>query len=794
MRRTLLLAPWLLVGVQRTVLAAGTEDHAPPPPVVSADAPLPAGAVSVHEVADAMAVGDLDLALARAEAVMGQGPPRAAASAALVVGRIHRSRGRLDRARVAFAEGLELGGPLAPWLAWHQADALLELGDAEAALVACRRYLTRWTEGPHRESCQELVALALARTGQVQEAELAAAAWDGTHSEETIGESVGLSIAAALVATDPDQAARRYRALATTFHMPGTAEAADRGLAALAAAGVEAARAPWTLGERQARAISLRDARVGDTAWLAFEALAAEPDASEAALNWVVSELPGFASATRRQDVLAGWWGERWAESPEDPDLAYQVFRALERGGRFADAFELGRRMASPPLGTGPWSDALERVARDGLLARQYAASVPIFDELGKARGADGERNRFYAAFAALQAGDHAGALERIEAGLATDSLASGYRYWRAKLLDTTDPGAAADDRAWILHHDPTSWYALLLRAPSSSAPGVRTGRHPPREASSVLPGVVDHPGLPGFAPFGSLPTSAFHDPLSAREAFADLHQRYGAAFPELDAVADLVDIGLVELAGPLFESVVDDWRARLRRRDKTARDWASHFDRDRMRLLYQHTHDHADLTRVAWGLAEAAAPSERAAVLALALPLAQARAVWSAGHEHDVDPMLVLGLMRTESMYDVDAVSPVGARGPMQIMPRTGHLLAQRTGDTSFHPGKLHDPDLAIDYGVRYLDLLITRFDGAWPLAVAAYNGGPHNVSLWRGALGPDTPLDVFVEHIPWKETRRYVRTVSERYADYLSVYAPDHVLYLPNDLGGDDPTVVDF
>ncbi len=794
MRRTLLFAPWLLVGVQRSVLAAGTDDVASPPRPVVAEAAPPLGTVSVHAVADAVAHGDLDLALVRAEALMVEGTPRAAAAAALVVGRLHRSRGHHAPARAAFAAGLALGGPLAPWLAWHEADTLLEVGEDGAALDACRRYLTRWSEGPHRESCQELIALALARTGQVREAELAAAAWDGTHSSEAIGESVGLAIAASLVATDPTQAARRYRALATTFHMPGTAEAADRGLAALAAQGVEAALTPWTLSERQARAISLRDARVGDTAWLAFEALAAEPDASEAALNWVASELPGFASATRRQDVLARWWGERWAEAPDEPDLAYQVFRALERGGRYSEAFQLGRRMASPPPRTGPWSDALERVARDGLLARQYAASLPLLDELGKARGADGERNRFYAAFAAVQAGDREGALRRIEAGLASDSLASGYRYWRAKLLDISDPAAAADDRAWILRHDPTSWYALLLRAPPPSAPRVRTGRLPAPEAPGVLPGVAPQLDLNGFAPFGSLPTSAFHDPVSARAAFDDLRQRYGSAFPALDAVADLVDIGLIELAGPLFESVVDDWRARLRRRDKTARDWASRFDRDRMRLLYQHTHDHADLTRVAWGLAESAAPAERRAVLALALPLAQSQAVWRAGRSHDVDPMLVLGLMRTESMYDVDAVSPVGARGPMQIMPRTGHLLAQLSGDTSFHSGKLHNPDLAIDYGVRYLDLLIARFDGAWPLAVAAYNGGPHNVSLWRSALGPDTPLDVFVEHIPWKETRRYVRTVSERYADYLSVYAPDHALYLPSDLGGDDPTLVDF
>jgi soluble lytic murein transglycosylase len=150
---------------------------------------------------------------------------------------------------------------------------------------------------------------------------------------------------------------------------------------------------------------------------------------------------------------------------------------------------------------------------------------------------------------------------------------------------------------------------------------------------------------------------------------------------------------------------------------------------------------------------------------------------------------------MRQESTYNAIAVSRVGARGAMQIMPRTGHLIADLNHDTTFTAGDLEDPTLAIEYGIQYMGLLMERFDGVYPLAIASYNGGPHNVSAWLDGTGAKMPIDAWVEHIPFRETRRYVKGVSGAYARYVALYAPEGTeIVLPESPRGDHPDVVDF
>jgi soluble lytic murein transglycosylase len=113
---------------------------------------------------------------------------------------------------------------------------------------------------------------------------------------------------------------------------------------------------------------------------------------------------------------------------------------------------------------------------------------------------------------------------------------------------------------------------------------------------------------------------------------------------------------------------------------------------------------------------------------------------------------------------------------------------------DREFHTGDLEDPLLSIRYGVHYLGLLMQRFDGVYPLAVASYNGGPFSVSAWRRAV-PDLPMDAFVELIPFRETRDYVKKVSAGYAAYVHLYGPEGAwVAVPPKAQGDHPEVVDF
>ena len=149
-------------------------------------------------------------------------------------------------------------------------------------------------------------------------------------------------------------------------------------------------------------------------------------------------------------------------------------------------------------------------------------------------------------------------------------------------------------------------------------------------------------------------------------------------------------------------------------------------------------------------------------------LPRAYEWLVVPAARRYGLDPNLLLAVMRVESAYQKHIVSYAGAVGLMQIMPRTGQLIAHTLGHDDFTPADLLDPGLNLEFAAWYLSSLIHRFDGRLPLAIAAYNGGPHNVRRWIQESADGTPLDVLLERIPFTQTHRYVRKVLMHYEAY--------------------------
>jgi soluble lytic murein transglycosylase len=115
---------------------------------------------------------------------------------------------------------------------------------------------------------------------------------------------------------------------------------------------------------------------------------------------------------------------------------------------------------------------------------------------------------------------------------------------------------------------------------------------------------------------------------------------------------------------------------------------------------------------------------------------------------------------MRQESMLDQNAMSAVGARGLMQIMPETGQQIARKLNEPWQAENSLFNPDVNIKYGAFYYKQLLTRFDGHFALAMAAYNAGPNRVSKWL-PNDKSVPADIWIETIPYKETRKYVMSV---------------------------------
>jgi hypothetical protein len=125
---------------------------------------------------------------------------------------------------------------------------------------------------------------------------------------------------------------------------------------------------------------------------------------------------------------------------------------------------------------------------------------------------------------------------------------------------------------------------------------------------------------------------------------------------------------------------------------------------------------------------------------------------IQEAATTYDVDPELIRAVIRTESSFDPEAISPAGAQGLMQLMPFLSKELGVKDP---------LDPRDNIFGGVKYLRKLLTRHDGNVPLAIASYNAGPTAVKRYKGIP-------------PYKETRGYVKKITGLLADAQTADAP--------------------
>ncbi|MDM3870331.1 transglycosylase SLT domain-containing protein [Porticoccus sp. W117] len=128
---------------------------------------------------------------------------------------------------------------------------------------------------------------------------------------------------------------------------------------------------------------------------------------------------------------------------------------------------------------------------------------------------------------------------------------------------------------------------------------------------------------------------------------------------------------------------------------------------------------------------------------------------------ELDIHKHLLLALARQESALATDAISPVGARGLMQLMPATARQTARKYKIHLANSEQLLEPHKNIELGSRYYRELLDRFNNNRILATAAYNAGPHRVKRWLERSDMQLHFDAWIESIPFKETRNYVQNV---------------------------------
>jgi len=132
--------------------------------------------------------------------------------------------------------------------------------------------------------------------------------------------------------------------------------------------------------------------------------------------------------------------------------------------------------------------------------------------------------------------------------------------------------------------------------------------------------------------------------------------------------------------------------------------------------------------------------------------------------------PELVYSIMREESGYRPDAISPSGARGLLQLMPETATRVARDVQLEAFDPKDLFRPEVNIELGSAYLGQLLARFGGNAAAAIGSYNAGPDAVARWQPGGG--APEDVWIEQIPYDQTRGYVKRVLRSLHVYRVLY----------------------
>lgn len=257
--------------------------------------------------------------------------------------------------------------------------------------------------------------------------------------------------------------------------------------------------------------------------------------------------------------------------------------------------------------------------------------------------------------------------------------------------------------------------------------------------------------------------------PLTWYAALA--RERLGTAAPALPqpppaAEREPLADALLQRADELARAGLGDWGALLLRRREQAF-LARHPGRGGRLALMAAYRRSGDFHRP-WYLSLV---RERRALFRL--PSAATRPIWNHAYpacERDRlraaaggDEALVLllqAIMRTESGFAPDALSVADARGLMQMIPPTATRVAAELGLEHFTPNDLFDPGINIRTATWYIGRLVKKFKRQWPIAAAAYNAGPEPMMEWcreRGRL----PLDVFVESIPYTESRRYAKRV---------------------------------
>jgi peptidoglycan lytic transglycosylase len=284
-------------------------------------------------------------------------------------------------------------------------------------------------------------------------------------------------------------------------------------------------------------------------------------------------------------------------------------------------------------------------------------------------------------------------------------------RYWSGRALVALGDTARAQDRwLWVTRNDPLSYYGALAAR--------RLGEEPwsPDEASDRF----DH-----------------YREVDDAMARADLLRELGMTLEarlEYEALVNERSLDRLLAAGNAF-----------RARGLTAR-------------------------AIDVGRRTADAGVNDARAYRLFYPLVEPDIVAAEAAEHGIEPALVAAIIRQESSFNPQAISRVGARGLMQVMPSVGRRIARAEDIPAWRTALLYQPDVNVRIGTTHLQAFTGHYDHP-ARALAAYNAGASRVAKWSRFAGARDP-ELFVERIPFQETRSYVKIILRNKELYRSLY----------------------
>lgn len=552
---------------------------------------------------------------------------------------------------------------------------------------------------------------------------------------EAVGDEARLGLATTLEQAGNSQSALSLlRDLQLRFRLVGTFTRA-RTQAQRLARSINADVEPYTEQEYQ----SLTDRLLGFSAYDETLAMLDEwrraYPASASRIDALVVDTLYRARKDDQADARAAAFLEKHPDSPRVPDIRVLQYRLDIREGRTASARSRGRALWT---GKVPGISLSDRFSLGRLLAA-YLVSVGQLDEgldlyRQLYRTSSSREMRIDILWRASVAAIRAGKLDRAEQDLALlrrlkpgpDTLAIA-DYWTAIVLERRNRLSEAIQ----------ALTALAVRAPYDYY-GIRA-----RERLVAL-----NAPIPTVQLRMSFPSLTLQDASRARNEFrgAVLLARAG------------LKTEAAQMAQALAVDVPNDPGLTL----LAARASADANDHRQAVRLVERRFD-AFLERPGHGV-----PDD---FWTLAYPRAFWDAVRPAAEAEHVDPLLLLSLARQESRFDATVRSPVGALGLFQIMPYTADELGPGLGISATDRTVLLQPRTSSAFAARLVGDLLKEFDDDAVAVMAAYNAGEDRAKDWWKAARPDSE-DLFVDTIPYTETRTYVRTVYSNYVMYQQLY----------------------